>query len=142
LASGGFVLAGYLALYQAGFISGVWEPFFGLGAIEVLYSRLWSAVPVPDAAILCAGYFAAAVTGALGGRARWRTRPRLVVAFGAIVAALAAFNLLLVLLKAWRFAAWCTLCLALAVLSLLMTALAAPEVAAALRRLRPARRGQ
>jgi hypothetical protein len=43
--------------------------------------------------------------------------------------------------KAWLFAAWCTRGIALAVLSLLMTGLAAAEVAAALRRLRAARRG-
>ena len=40
-----------LALYQLGYFSEVWEPFFGNGSAEVLHSALSRVLPIPDAAL-------------------------------------------------------------------------------------------
>ena len=47
----GFAVSGYLALYQLGYFSEVWEPLFGTGSAEVLHSALSRLPPIPDAAL-------------------------------------------------------------------------------------------
>ena len=89
LAGIGFVIASYLALYQFGVLDKVWDPFFGDGTRQVLTSKISRAFPVPDAALGALGYLLDAVTGAIGGRERWRTRPWIVLCF-----------------LAWRSARW------------------------------------
>ena len=53
----------------------VFEPFFGDGSRTVLSSRLSYLLPVPDATLGAASYLLDAVTGAIGGRRRWRAMP-------------------------------------------------------------------
>src|SRR5690606_7853730 len=85
----GFLIAGYLALYQAGVFPTVWDPVFGAGSVIVLSS--WVAtgteayLGVSDAALGAFGYLADAVAGVIGGRARWRTMPWIVLVFGFFV---------------------------------------------------------
>jgi hypothetical protein len=62
-----------------------------------------------------------AVTGTIGGRQRWRTMPWMVIIFGLAVGPLDA---------------WCTLCLASAVVSLLMIGPALDEFLASLQYLK------
>jgi hypothetical protein len=71
----GFGIAAYLALYQLGVIPTVWEPFFGDGSERILHSSLSRVLPVPDAALGAGEYLLEAVSGAMGGRTRWRTMP-------------------------------------------------------------------
>src|SRR5574338_1544499 len=78
LAIVGFAIAAYLAAFQLGFGSAGWEPFFGDGSRRILTSGVSRALPVPDAALGAAGYLLDAVTGLVGGRARWRSRPWMV----------------------------------------------------------------
>lgn len=132
----GFAVAGYLALYQLRVIHGVWEPFFGDGSQRVLNSGVSRLLPVPDAALGAAGYLADAVSGAIGGRERWRSMPWLVILFGLAVGPLGIVSIVLVILQPVVFDAWCTLCLSSAMISLLMIGPAMDEVLASLQHLR------
>ncbi len=132
LALGGFGIATYLALYQMGILRTVWEPFFGNGSRVILNSPVSYALPVPDAALGAAGYLLDAVTGAIGGADRWRRMPWLVVVFGIAVGPLGAVSVFLVILQPVLYDAWCTLCLASAIVSVLMIGPAMDEVLASL----------
>jgi len=70
LALVGFGIAAYLALYQVGFFSSVWEPFFGNGSQIILHSRLSRFLPIPDAALGALGYTLEVISGISGGRGR------------------------------------------------------------------------
>ncbi len=138
LALGGFGIAGYLALYQWGVIGDVWEPFFGDGSERILTSRVSYLLPVPDAALGALAYLVDAVTGAIGGRRRWRTMPWIVFLFGLAIGPLGAVSVILVILQPVLYDGWCTLCLASAVISLAMIGPAADEVLATLQELKRA----
>jgi uncharacterized membrane protein len=139
LALVGFAVATYLTLYQLDVVTTVWEPFFGAGSRTVLDSEVSRILPVPDAALGAAGYLADAVTGAIGGIGRWRRWPWLVVLFGLAVGPLGVASVVLVVLQPLMFDSFCTLCLASAVVSVLMIGPAMDEVLASLQELRRAR---
>ena len=132
----GFVISGYLALYQWKVIGTVWEPFFGTGSERVLHSFLSRILPIPDAALGELAYLVDAVTGAIGGTARWRTMPWMVVLFGLAVGPLGIVSVLLVISQPIVIEAWCTLCLVSAGLSLIMIGPAMDEVLASLQHLK------
>ncbi|MGQ0608381.1 MAG: vitamin K epoxide reductase family protein [Chloroflexota bacterium] len=136
----GTAIAGYLTAFQVGLMSTVWEPFFGDGSERILTSSVSRVLPVPDAALGMAGYLADAVTGAIGGTQRWRRMPWLVVLFGLAVGPIGAVSILLVILQPVMFDAWCTLCLASAVVSLVMIGPAMDEVLASAQHLRGVKR--
>lgn len=136
LALVGFAIATYLALYQWRVIPSVWEPFFGDGSRVILNSGVSHLLPIPDAALGAFGYLVDAVTGVIGGRERWRTMPWMVVIFGIAVGPLGAVSVLLVILQPVLYDAWCTLCLASAVVSLVMIGPAMDEFLASLQYLR------
>ncbi len=132
LALVGFAVATYLALYQLDVVSSVWEPFFADGSRVVLNSSVSHVLPVPDAALGAASYLLDAVTGAVGGRDRWRRMPWLVILFGVAVGPLGAASVILVILQPVTFDAFCTLCLASALISVLMIGPAMDELLASL----------
>lgn len=136
LATVGVLVAGYLSLFQLGFVGSVWEPFFGDGSRRVLESRFSRVLPIPDAALGAFGYLLDAVTGAIGGRDRWRTMPWIVLLFGFAIGPLGAVSILLVILQPVALDAWCTLCLVSALISVLMIGPALDEVLASLQHLR------
>ncbi|MGH7277105.1 MAG: vitamin K epoxide reductase family protein [Candidatus Rokuibacteriota bacterium] len=136
LALAGVGIAAYLALFQVGVVDGVFEPFFDDGSRRILTSSVSRILPIPDAALGALGYLADAVTGVIGGRARWRTMPWIVVVFGIAVGPLGAVSVLLVILQPVLLGAWCTLCLASAVISVAMIGPAADELLASLQFLR------
>ena len=136
LAVVGFVIASYLALYQLRVFPTVWEPFFGDGSLKILNSGVSRILPIPDAALGALGYLADAVTGVIGGTKRWRTMPWMVIVFGLAVGPLGAVSVLLVILQPVLFDAWCTLCLASAVISVLMIGPAMDEFLASLQYLK------
>jgi uncharacterized membrane protein len=138
LALVGFGIATYLTLFQVGVISTVFEPFFGDGSRKILTSFVSYVLPVPDAALGAFGYLLDAVTGAIGGRERWRKMPWIVVIFGLAVGPLGAVSIMLVIFQPVLFNAWCTLCLASAVVSLAMIGPAMDEVLASLQHLKRA----
>ena len=132
----GFVIATYLALYQYGVVTTVWEPFFGDGSRTVLNSKLSHVLPVSDAALGAIGYLADAVAGVLFGVNRWRSQPWIVIVFGIAVGPLGLTSVLLVIAQPVLYGSFCTLCLASAVISLSMIPPAVDEVLASLQHLR------
>jgi uncharacterized membrane protein len=140
LALVGFGIAAYLSAYQFKMIPVVWEPFFGLGSSKVLDSSVSKLLPVPDAALGAAVYLLDALTGVIGGRSRWRTMPWIVILFGTVVGPFGMASILLVIFQPVLFDAWCTLCLASAVVSVNMVGPAMGEVLASLQLLVSAKR--
>ncbi len=136
LALVGFAVASYLAAFQLGLVTDVFEPFFGDGSRRVLTSGVSRVLPIPDAALGAIGYLADVVSGVIGGRERWRTMPWIVILFGLAVGPLGAISILLVILQPVMFDAWCTLCLASAVVSIAMIGPAFDEVLASAQHLR------
>lgn len=136
MALAGFVIAAYLTLYQMRILSSVWEPFFGNGSVVILNSPISHLLPIPDAALGAFGYLFDAVAGVLGGDRRWRTMPWAVVLFGLAVGPLGFVSVLLVIFQPVLFDAWCSLCLASAVISVLMIGPAMDEMLASLQYLK------
>jgi hypothetical protein len=135
----GFLIAGYLALYQARVFHTVWDPVFGSGSEVVLNSRVAKeterTLGVSDAALGAFGYFADVLTGLIGSGRRWRTMPWLVVLFGLFVGPLGAVSILLVILQPFM-GGWCLLCLVTAFISVVLIGPAMDEVLASLQHLR------
>ncbi|MBI2433916.1 MAG: vitamin K epoxide reductase family protein [Candidatus Hydrogenedentes bacterium] len=136
LAVAGFVMAAYLALYQYRVVPKVWEPFFHEGSETILNSDLSRLLPVSDAALGAFAYLLDAITGIIGSQKRWQTMPWLVIAFAILVGPLGAVSIALVIAQPLLFDAWCTLCLATAVISVLMIGPAMDEVLATLQYLK------
>jgi uncharacterized membrane protein len=130
----GLAIATYLTLFQVGVFTEVWEPFFGNGSRLLLkQSSIAHLLPIPDAALGAIAYLLDALLDFVGGQARWRTAPWLVLMFGALAFLLGITGILLVILQPTLFGAFCTLCLASAACSILTAAAAATEVIAAIR---------
>ena len=136
LAALGAAVATYLTLFQIEVIGSVWDPFFGEGSETILTSRVSYVLPIPDAALGALSYLVDAVTGAIGGRDRWRSMPWIVVLFGLAVGPLGAVSLMLVIFQPVLFGAWCTLCLVSALISLVMIGPAMDEMLASLQYLK------
>lgn len=136
LAMVGFAVASYLTLYQTRVVATVWEPFFGNGSQVILNSSVSRVLPIPDAALGALAYLADAVTGAVGGTRRWKTMPWIVVLFGLAVGPLGAVSVLLTILQPVLYNSFCTLCLASAVISLVMIGPAMDEFLASLQHLK------
>lgn len=132
----GFGIAGYLSLYQWRVIEEVWEPFFGSGSQRILNSSISRVLPIPDAALGALSYLLDAVAGVIGGVRRWKTMPWIVIVFGLAVGPLGFVSVLLVILQPVLLDAWCTLCLASAVISIAMIGPAMDEVLASLQYLK------
>jgi uncharacterized membrane protein len=112
---------------------GVFDPFFGGGSEHVLGSFVARLLPFPDALLGAIGYGAEAVTDILGGEDRWHVRPILVLLFGAEAAAMALAGIALLLIQALVVRQGCTLCIASALVSVLIFALVLPEMLASIR---------
>ena len=136
LALVGVAISTYLGLFQIGVLNSVWEPFFGNGSRRILTSSASHVLPIPDAILGAFSYLLDAVTGAIGGEDRWRTRPWIVVIFGMAVGPLGAVSITLVILQPVVYNAWCTLCLTSALISLIMIGPALDEMIASLQYLR------
>ncbi len=134
----GAAIAGYLTLYQYKLINDVWEPFFGDGSRTILDSPLSDVLPISDAALGALAYVADAVSGAIGGRNRWKTMPWIVIVFAIFVGPLGAVSIGLVMAQPLLYDSWCTLCLTTAVISVLMIGPAMDEALASLQHVRRA----
>lgn len=111
LACVGFFLARYLAAYQLGHISSVWDPFFGDGTRKIITSSVSRAWPIPDAGLGAASYLLEALSGMMGGRQRWRTMPWMVAMFGVLVVPLGGVSIFFIMIQPVVIGTWCTLCL-------------------------------
>src|SRR5512140_3248881 len=107
-AAAGLAISLYLAAYQLGAVAAPWDPLFGpASSARVLHSALSRALPLPDAAVGAIAYAAELAADLVGGDERWRTHPWIVLAFGAIAAALALAGASLVVLQAAVVRAGC-----------------------------------
>ncbi|HTM67593.1 MAG TPA: vitamin K epoxide reductase family protein [Flavipsychrobacter sp.] len=140
IASIGFFIAIYLALYQLKVVDSVWDPFFGDGTERVLTSKVSQAFPIPDALLGAFGYLVDVVSGIVGGVNRWKTMPWIVIIFGVAVGPLGLVSILLVISQPVFVGAWCTLCLTSAVISVMMISPAMDEFLASLQYLQRVRR--
>lgn len=134
LALVGVGIATYLALWQYRVVEDVWEPFFGDGTEKILDTELSWVLPlgISDAALGAFAYLLDAVTGAIGGRNRWRTMPWIVIVFAILVGPLGLVSIGLTIAQPVLYSEWCTLCLASAVVSVLMIGPAMDEALASL----------
>ena len=152
VATVGFSISVYLALFQYGMLTSVWDPVFGQQSETVLTFGLLEPVsrivgfPVHDAALGAVAYFVEAGLGLLLTRHR---RPWLVMAYSGLALAMGFTGLGLIALQATVVRAWCLLCLTSAICSGAIVVLARHEIrkAGSLlrkrftdRRLRPVRR--
>lgn len=136
LALVGLAIASYLGLYQIKVLDTVWEPFFGDGSVTILESKISYVLPVPDAWLGAFGYFIDALTGVIGSTRRWKKMPWIVVVFGLAVGPLGFVSVMLVVFQPVLFDAFCTLCLASAVVSIGMIGPAMDEMLASLQYLK------
>jgi uncharacterized membrane protein len=132
IAATGAVISAYLAAYQLKLIDSVADPVFGSSSSHaVLFSSFSKSLPVPDALLGTLNYLAEIALDLIGGADRWRTRPVVVLLFGALLAVGALVSIGLILMQAFVVGHFCTLCLISAGLSILLPVLAAREVRAA-----------
>jgi hypothetical protein len=128
----GFIVAGYLALYQFGVFPTVWDPFFPNGSPKVLGFTY----PFPDATLGVLAYLTEIVLSFIGGRDRWRTMPWTSIALGFVVGFGAIVSVLLMIVQPVVVSAWCTLCLASAFISLTIAGPGMEELLASLQHLK------
>lgn len=132
IAGVGFVIAAYMALYQWRLIDSVHDPIFGEGTLRVLDSDVSHAMRrwfgIPDAAFGALAYLGDAIFGLAGSTRRWQYRPWMVVVFGIDVIPLGIVSAILVGLQGAVVGSWCAPCIATAVISLVLVALAWDEV--------------
>ncbi|GAA0360038.1 hypothetical protein GCM10009530_06680 [Microbispora corallina] len=140
LALFGCAVSTYLALFQYGVLSSVWDPFFGDGSRAVLTSAVSRMLPVSDATLGAVAYLAEAVLELSGGSRRWHDRPWLVLLVGLTAAAFAVTGVGLVITQPVLTGTFCTLCITSAVISWVVALLVSREVRAALGRVRELRR--
>lgn len=125
-----WLISRYLAAYQLGYVSNIWDPFFRPGTAAVLDSRVSRSWPISDAGLGAASYTFEVLMGLMGGTSRWRTMPWMVLLFGILTIPLSAVSVVLVVLQPVAVGTWCTLCLVTAAACLAMIFLAVDEVVA------------
>lgn len=125
-------MARYMSAFQLGHIASAWDPFFGDGTVRILTSEVSRAFPISDAGLGAYTYMIEILSGLMGDERRWRTMPWMVALFGIAVVPLGITSVVLVVLQPLAVGAWCTLCLASALLMLIMAALSLDEVIASL----------
>jgi uncharacterized membrane protein len=126
----GWFLSRYLAAYQLGYISGVWDPFFSPGTVAVLDSDVSRSWPISDAGLGAVAYTFEVLMGFMGMTSRWRSMPWMVLLFGILTIPLSAVSVVLIILQPVSVGTWCTLCLVTGVACLVMIPLAVDEVVA------------
>ncbi|KHK92945.1 NAD-dependent epimerase/dehydratase family protein [Novosphingobium malaysiense] len=139
LALAGLMFSRYLAAYQMGHVDSVWEPFFAgsaadprNGTEEIITSSVSEAWPVPDAAVGAYTYMLEILTGIVGSRARWRTMPWLVIAFGLMIVPLGIVSIGFIVIQPIVIGTWSTLALIGAAAMLIQIPYSLDELAASL----------
>ncbi|MFU0505293.1 SPW repeat domain-containing protein [Pseudaminobacter sp. NGMCC 1.201702] len=131
----GFVISRVLAAYQLGHIDGVWEPFFAGDAVRngtefIITSDVSKAWPVADGGLGATTYVFEVLMGVMGGRARWRTMPWMVLLFGIVVVPLGVVSIYFIIIQPIMIGTYCTLCLLAALAMLIMIPFSLDELVA------------
>ena len=126
----GWIVSRYLAAYQMGYTSEIWDPFFGEGSSIVLTSEVSHSLPVSDGALGALAYTFEFLMGYMGSPSRWRTMPWMVTFFGILVIPLGLVHIILVISQPVLVGHWCTFCLLAAAIMLPMIPLEVDEVIA------------
>lgn len=131
----GFLIARVLAAYQLGHIDAVWEPFFGgdetrNGTEFIITSEVSRAWPIADGGLGATTYMLEVLSGAMGGRARWRTMPWMVFMFGVAVVPLGVVSIYFIVIQPIEIGTYCTLCLIAALAMLIMIPYSLDELVA------------
>lgn len=132
----GFVIARYLAAYQMGHISSVWDPFFvgpgtGLNGTEaIITSSVSQAWPIPDGGLGAVSYMLEILMGAMGDKRRWRTMPWMVTFFGILVVPLGVISIYFIIIQPIVIGTWCALCLLAALAMVIMIPFSLDELVA------------
>jgi uncharacterized membrane protein len=140
LALVGFFLSRQMTSFQLHYVTSFTDPFFGVGTVRVLTSKVSHAFPIPDAGLGTVAYMIEFLMGFMGDKARWRTMPWMVTFFGILVVPLGVVSITLIILQPLAVGAWCTPCLIAASAMLVMISLTLDEVVAMLQFLLQARR--
>ncbi len=131
----GFVLSRILTAYQLGHVGAVWEPFFtspnALNGTEyIITSDLSKAWPIADGGLGAMSYMFEILMGAMGGRARWRTMPWMVMLFGIVVVPLGVVSITFIIIQPIVIGTYCTICLMAALAMLIMIPYSLDELVA------------
>lgn len=137
----GFVVSRYLAMYQMGYISTVWDPVFGFqqGTQKVLDSSMSHGWPISDGGLGTISYTFEFLMGYMGSASRWRTMPWMVAFFGVLVIPLGLTHIILVISQPVIVHHWCLMCLLAAIIMLPMLPLEVDEVVAMCQHVRQAK---
>ncbi|MEO8168143.1 MAG: SPW repeat protein [bacterium] len=130
LALVGFLGSRYMAAYQLGHITSVYDPFFGDGTRSVLKSDVSKMFPISDAGLGAFSYMLEMLMGFMGDKARWRTMPWMVTFFGILVVPLGTVSIILIILQPLSVGAWCSICLLAAIAMVTMIPATLDEVVA------------
>jgi len=128
----GWLASRYLAAFQLGYITTIWDPFFGNGTMNVLHSDVSKAFPISDAGLGAAAYTIEMLMGWMGGKERWRSMPWMVTFFFILVVPLGMVSITLIILQPLAVGSWCSVCLFTALVMLTMIPFAVDEVVATL----------
>ena len=128
--------ARYMASFQLGYISSIWDPVFGNGTHTVITSDISKMFPVSDAGLGAVAYLLEALLALKGSTTRWKTAPWIVAAFGVLVVPVGIVSTLLILSQPLVVGAWCFWCLLTAFFMVLMILFTWNEVKATYRILR------
>jgi nucleoside-diphosphate-sugar epimerase/uncharacterized membrane protein len=131
----GFLIARWLAAYQLGHVSFVWDPFFnGKGALNgtetIITSNVSKAWPIPDGGLGAVAYMLEILMAAMGGANRWRTMPWMVTFFGILVVPLGVISIYFIIIQPIVIGTWCSLCLVAALAMVIMIPFALDELVA------------
>ncbi len=130
LALVGFLASRYMAAYQLGHITSIYDPFFGDGTRRVLESDVSKMFPISDAGLGALAYMVEILMGFMGDKARWRTMPWMVTFFGILVVPVGTVSVILIILQPLAVGAWCSLCLLAGIAMLAMIPATLDEVVA------------
>ena len=126
----GWILSRYLAAFQLGYVPHAWDPFFGNSTEAVLTSNVSRMWPISDAGLGAVAYTFEMLMAWMGGKTRWRTMPWMVTFFFILVVPLGVTSIVLVILQPVAVGHWCAICLATALVMLVMIPFTVDEVVA------------
>ncbi len=131
----GFVLSRILTAYQLGHVDAVWEPLFASpnalnGTEYIITSDVSKAWPIADGGLGAMSYMFEILMGAMGGRARWRTMPWMVMLFGIVVVPLGVISIYFIIIQPIVIGTYCTICLMAGLAMLIMIPYSLDELVA------------